>query len=150
MDTPLPFPATEPVTESLSTTPSAPSAPPAGRRGRGAPPGNKNALKHGFYSRSFREIDLTDLEKNKFTGLQDEITMLRVYMRFLTEMAGNINNFSDALGLLRVLSMASISLSRLITTQKLAFPESGQLAGEVDEAIAELYANTPLFQSLQR
>ena len=29
----------------------APSQPPACRRGRGAPPGNKNALKHGFYSR---------------------------------------------------------------------------------------------------
>ena len=47
---------------------------------RGAQAGNTNALKHGFYSRQFREIDLSDLDALQ-AGLEQEIAMLRVQMR---------------------------------------------------------------------
>ena len=32
------------------------------KRSRGAQPGNTNALKHGFYSERFSQLELTDLE----------------------------------------------------------------------------------------
>ncbi len=123
------------------------------RRRRGAPIGNTNALKHGFYSRSFRDIDLHDLEKVHFSGLQDEITMLRVYIRRVTEMSDLILTFSDAVALLRVLSLASISLTRLLATQSLIRDKSGPDEPETSVAaeglaagVESLIADLPLFQ----
>ncbi len=40
--------------------------PPVTKHRRVAPIGNTNALKHGFYSRAFREIDCTDLDRVHF------------------------------------------------------------------------------------
>ena len=54
--------------------------PPPSRRG-GAPRGNHNALKHGFYARSFPRADQKDLEIYTFKGLQDEIAALRLLNR---------------------------------------------------------------------
>ncbi len=123
------------------------------KRRRGAPIGNTNALKHGFYSRSFREIDCSDLDKIHFSGLQDEITMLRVYIRRVTEMSDLITTFSDAVGLLRVLSLASISLTRLLATQSLIRDKSGPDEPETSAAaeglaagVESLIADLPLFQ----
>ena len=54
---------------------------------RGAPLGNTNALKHGFYSRSFTHRDRLDLNRTGHTGeagefsLDDEIVLLRVMVR---------------------------------------------------------------------
>ena len=55
-----------------------PSKPP---RRRGAPFGNRNALKHGFYARNFDPGDTKDLDEHEFDGLTDEIILLRVYIR---------------------------------------------------------------------
>jgi hypothetical protein len=54
-------------------------APPS-RRG-GAPRGNRNALKHGFYARTFSRSDQKDIETYTFKGLQDEIAALRLLNR---------------------------------------------------------------------
>jgi len=59
------------------------------RRLRGAPLNNLNALKHGFYARKFRQTDLVDLAESKFTGLNEEITMLRVFMRGVIEQSSS-------------------------------------------------------------
>ncbi len=120
----------------------------AARRRRGAPPGNTNALKHGFYSRAFREIDCHDLEQVTFQGLQDEITMLRVFIRRVTEISQSITTFPEAVSLLRVLSLASISLTRLLTTESVLLARSGhdQPGTSVGEAIKNLIGDLPLFQ----
>jgi len=55
--------------------------PPPTKRRVGAPAGNTNALKHGFYSTQLRSGDLADLETYQFSGLIDAITMLRVVIR---------------------------------------------------------------------
>jgi len=49
-----------------------------------APKGNHNALKHGFYSRAFRQVDLNDLESIE-EGLKSEIAMMRVATRRVFE-----------------------------------------------------------------
>jgi hypothetical protein len=51
---------------------------------RGAPPGNQNALKHGFYSRRFRRLEMGDLEVVT-ANLLDEIAGLRVAARRVLE-----------------------------------------------------------------
>lgn len=53
-------------------------------RKRGAQPGNKNALKHGFYSGRFKKIELDDLDVVN-AGVQDEIALLRISIRRLFE-----------------------------------------------------------------
>jgi hypothetical protein len=124
--------------------------PPAtAKRHRGAPAGNTNALKHGFYSRSFREIDCQDLDQVHFQGLQDEITMLRVFIRRVTEISKSITTFTDAVSLLRVLSLASTSLTRLLTTEKVILATSGHHESEASlgEALQNLIGDLPLFKN---
>ena len=55
------------------------------KRSRGAQPGNTNALKHGFYSERFSQLELTDLETALGEGLGDEIALLRVLIRRFVE-----------------------------------------------------------------
>jgi hypothetical protein len=95
-----------------------PSRIPSARPRGGAPFGNLNALKHGFYSRRFRKSEMDDLENTDFTGLRDEIAMLRVSIRRIMEWGSAIQSFPDAMTFLRVIALATASLSRLIRTQQ--------------------------------
>jgi hypothetical protein len=103
------------------------------RRRRGAPNGNRNALKHGFYAQQFNPADLKDLEKCEFTGLSDEIAMLRVQARRVLELAGPAQNIEQAILTLRALCLADITINRLIRTQ-LTF---GMQGNEVQDAFAQ-------------
>ena len=110
-------------------------------RRRGAQPGNINALTHGFYSPRFRQADLTDLDQCQFSGLQDEIIMLRVYTRRVTEFSSEVDNFDDALSMLRALSMASVAMTRLIKTQQIIGPSPmDELNAALKEAFKEIDA----------
>ena len=51
---------------------------------RGAPPGNQNALKHGFYSRALSEADALEMEQAIYVeGVDQEIALLRIKLRDL-------------------------------------------------------------------
>jgi hypothetical protein len=53
---------------------------------RGAPKGNQNARKHGFYSRALDEAEKVELEEAAYVeGIDDEIALLRVKLRDLIE-----------------------------------------------------------------
>jgi len=53
---------------------------------RGAPKGNQNARKHGFYSRALSEAEKLDLEQASFVeGVDQEIALLRVKLLDLVE-----------------------------------------------------------------
>jgi hypothetical protein len=68
----------------------------------GAQPGNRNALKHGFYSRYFKKIEMEDLAA--ITGsLDDEVAMLRIVTRRAFEYAsqnepGDLDQWIKLLG----------------------------------------------------
>ena len=98
--------------------PDPPSAPPRPRRLRGGQRHNLNALKHGFYSRKFRQADLEDLAESQFKGLDAEINMLRVFMRRVIEHSSEADNLTDSILVLKVLSLAAASLTRMARTQK--------------------------------
>ncbi len=79
-------------------------------RRRGAPQGNRNALKHGYYSRALlakedkRDLDLA----RSVTGLDEEIAVLRFKLKnVLQKDPDNIRLIADAL----------IALNRLMRTR---------------------------------
>ncbi len=53
-----------------------------GKRKSGAPRGNQNARKHGFYSKVLDEAEQLDLEQaTRVEGIDDEIALLRVKIK---------------------------------------------------------------------
>jgi len=53
---------------------------------RGAPKGNQNARKHGFYSRALSEAGRLEIEEAaNLEGLDEEIILLRMKLRELVE-----------------------------------------------------------------
>lgn len=105
------------------------------KRRRGAPLGNSNALRHGFYSRQFKRIVQRDLDGHEFEGLTDEITMLRVVLRQIFEDVSQAKDPLSRLEAFRVVSLGCSSLSRLVRTQHIIAPEGSDLDAALDEAI---------------
>ena len=114
---------------------------------RGAPPGNLNALKHGFYARQFKKAELTGLEQCDFDGLNDEIAILRVYIRRLIQQGSDTTDLYETAGILRILCLATASLTRLIKTQHFLVsggedPLMSDLRRALDEVTQELENGT--------
>ena len=116
----------------------------AEKRTRGAQPGNTNALKHGFYSRTFRNLEESDLDFLS-EGLSDEIAMVRVALRrffdlFQNESSDDLVSWSVALG---TLGMTSTRLASLLRTQTIL---EGGAASDVAAALSD--ALTSVVQEL--
>ena len=106
-------------------------------RRRGAPPGNLNALKHGFYSRKFHPLEITDLDSCESAGLADEISMMRVHIRRVVDLGHKAKTLPQSIDLLRALSLAVTSLTRLMRVQKY-ISGSGGLEDDLKKALADL------------
>lgn len=108
---------------------------------RGAPKGNLNALKHGFYSREFRKGEEADLETILTSGLTDEITMLRVATRRLFELSTNVDHLDmdDIADVLDSLGLACIRIRTLILTQEVLTGSNGPLNSSIAEAFNKVY-----------
>ena len=111
---------------------------PASKRRRGGQSNNTNALKHGFYSNHFRRSDLKDLDNCEFSGIKDEITMLRVNIRRCIEFSDQVTTLTEAMELLRTLSLASIALPLLIKTQYLLAPGADPISELVNQLLEEM------------
>ena len=98
---------------------------------RGGQPGNTNAVKHGFYSRTFTSPEAADLEAVLSLNLGDEIDMLRVALRRTFELALKATDAEGALIALSTLGQASTRLAGLLKAQRLL-----QGSGNVDVAAA--------------
>ena len=78
-------------------------------RKRGAPLGNQNARKHGFYFRVLDEAERLDLELAQgVEGIDDEIALLRVKIKSILE--------SDPENI-RLIMEATNTLARLVRTR---------------------------------
>lgn len=106
-------------------------------RPRGAPKGNLNALKHGFYSRLFRSSESHDLPDDEAVNLENEINLLRVMMRRTIELADGIDDIAQATKVLVALGIASGRLASLMRTQKIMNEKHSLLAEELSAAIHE-------------
>jgi hypothetical protein len=111
--------------------PSAVSAPsrsiPAGQgaeasRKVGAPPGNNNALKHGFYSHSFTRSDLKRLENNVQGELNDEEELIRVLIDYtVNSMKDEKMNHDRYVVALRAVSLASGRIESIHRSRKAVY-----------------------------
>ena len=78
-------------------------------RRRGAPKGNQNARKHGFYSKVLDEAEQLDLElATGVEGIDDEIALLRVKIKSILE--------KDPENI-RLIMQATNTLARLVRTK---------------------------------
>ena len=79
------------------------------RRKQGAPKGNQNARKHGFYSKALDEAERLDFELVAgVDGIDDEITLLRVKIKSILE--HNPEN-------IKLVMEATNTLARLVKTR---------------------------------
>jgi hypothetical protein len=108
------------------------------KQGRGAPKGNTNALKHGFYSRNFRRLEASDLEAALSNGLSDEITMLRVALRRLFDLSEGFTTPDDATKILTTLGLTCTHLANLLRTEKLFTGELKSTDDAITTAISQL------------
>ncbi len=76
---------------------------------RGAPKGNQNARKHGFYSKVLDEVEQLDFElATGVEGIDDEIALLRVKIKSI--LAHDPNN-------IKLVMQATNTLAKLVRTK---------------------------------
>lgn len=124
-----------------------PDPPLPARKPRGAPPGNLNALKHGYYARSLSARTLRRQQHRSLqpagelaqasaspqvASLQAEIDMFRLIVRHVALRCRQIDDLDQELRYVSVLSHSLATLSRLVKTQQLL------ASGEVDQVIAQM------------
>lgn len=107
----------------------------SGKNPRGAPPGNINALKHGFYSRQLKPSERSDLDEARSAGLSDEIALFRVQIRRAVELGKQAETLDQGITFLRAMAHAFSSLSRLMRTQHYLTSGSGNWNDEIDRAL---------------
>ena len=79
------------------------------KRKRGAPKGNQNARKHGFYSKVLDEAEKLDFElASGVEGIDDEIALLRVKIKSILE-----NDPEN----IKLIMQATSALEKLIRTR---------------------------------
>ena len=109
-------------------------------RPRGAPKGNLNALKHGFYTRRIKKSHLTGVETTDASGLIEEIALIRVFTRRLLESIGPEADAYDLAEFLRTLCLASSTITRVVKTQFLISASGPGMDDEIAEAIRQVNA----------
>ncbi len=88
-------------------------------RKRGAPFGNQNAHKHGFYSAAFRQNEQRVLADSNPTDLADEISLVRVAIaRCLEALESNSQerDIETELAILRTINLGALSINSLVRT----------------------------------
>ena len=115
----------------------------------GGQPGNKNAQKHGFYSKQFTADETSRLDDSDRMSLEDELDLLRVCVDRLTtelsfstvllkDLQGNTTRDSHYLQQLNTLSLMTQSISTMIRTHYLTKGKGGALEQGIMEALEEL------------
>jgi len=119
-------------------------------RKRGAQDGNWNAFKHGFYSKRFKPLELSDLDTALGDGLEDEIALLRVIIRRVFEFANDedkqtLDQWSRTLN---TLGAASSRLAALIRTQQVVSGGGSSVLDLLSEAIGGISHDLGLSEPL--
>ena len=113
----------------------------------GAPQGNHNAYKHGFYSAHFKDRERALLAGLSPADLSGEIELMRVEARrFMQARAGLPDDldFDTHMSALRAITLTVEAINSLLRTQ-FAIARSSQLADQrdLDKAFAALEAVDP-------
>jgi len=105
----------------------------------GAQPGNKNAERHGFYSKHFNVEEAKRLTDSDRSALEDEIDLLRVYVSRISELVSIRETISDQdLKALNTLSLMTQSIATMTRTNYLTKGHGGAVEQGILEALEEL------------
>ena len=96
-------------------------------RSKGGQPGNKNALKHGWYSSAFTPSEDQAYSDLEASTLKDEVHMLRVAIRRVFAYMQTEKDPANLTNALSVLSRASTAMSSLVRTMD-SLKNAGDLA----------------------
>ena len=114
------------------------------KRKRGAPIGNQNAYKHGFYSQHFTRQEVRDFEEMEPLDVHNEIELVRALMRRVLESSNTVSTHTENLDTLRAICLGNFTLSRLIRTQFLKPKDPDDtFRAEILQILAELEQNYP-------
>jgi hypothetical protein len=102
----------------------------------GGQPGNSNALKHGFYAKSFTKAELQGLEQNVQGEFIDEIELARTNAGRLAELLVDYRNMTIA----EVVSASNALNNYLDTIQSLSRAQRHMYRSQttLEQALAEL------------
>lgn len=104
---------------------------------RGGQPNNKNAYKHGFYSKHFNQFESEALSEIPLTSVSDVIDLMRVSTgRFMEAYTISLEelDFESRLAALRAISMAAGRIASLVHIQASASKITKE-ADRLNEAI---------------
>ena len=107
---------------------------------RGGQPNNKNAYKHGFYSKHFNQFESKALSEIPLTNVTDVIDLMRVSTgRFMEAYTISLEelDFESRLTALRTISMAAGRIASLVRIQASASKNDNK-ADELNEAIKKI------------
>ncbi len=118
-------------------------------RKSGGQPGNKNAMRHGFYAQRFTADENRRLDKEKPTDVQSEIALLRVCIgklqnelnmepAYLTDAQQNETRDEHYLKQLNTLAQMTQSLATLTRTHHLIHGRAGEVQDSILRALEEL------------
>lgn len=108
------------------------------KRKQGAQKGNKNALKHGFYSELLTPAELARLNKVKEIDLDDEIKLLRSIVFRLRKIVSIEELNEDELKALNTIGNIVQVINTTQRTKLLARGGGGEIAQTIMEAILSL------------
>jgi hypothetical protein len=110
-------------------------------RHRGAQPNNTNALKHGFYSRRFRQIDRDDLDAlPQDDRLDSEINAMRVLIRrALEETEDKRLNLSTWMAVVRSVSNGFRVITDMLIALATISREDEDMAQAVSRSLVRLH-----------
>ncbi len=98
-----------------------------------------NALKQGYYAKSFNQAEAADLEEiGQEADLSSEIAMMRVVIRRVFEAADDCAELEAWVSVLRSLGAASTRLSGLLKAQKQLAGGGGEIAEALSQALREV------------
>ena len=111
---------------------------PTTRKGSGQP-GNKSALRHGFYSKLYKAGDENRLKESI---IEDEQALFRIKayrIAELTPLKGSLDQITDKeLHLLEILNLYGISINTFERTLLLARGHGGEIGDTILEALRSL------------
>ena len=122
-----------------------------GKRKPGGQPGNINALKHGFYSRRFTASEAEDLEARLSEGINDEIAMMRVFVRRLFDASSDKGaeggrrptdqrdqDLEKLMATINTLGMAAIRIGSLLKLQHMLGTKESDTASVISQALTDI------------
>lgn len=120
------------------------------KKPRGAPPGNKNAFRHGFYAKDLGINPPSKLNERELRNLLGEAAMIKDYMYILYNCNLEIRDSAVLAETLRALSLAGMALARLLQVHKhIRVPPNGS-SSSLDDLISDLEASASRANRLAR